>query len=85
MYNLYEYNEISSIYAGLSRLPSGLMARTVTLEDSFKLYGDENKTISYLKVDVEGSELEAFPTWTDPSSTVSTVRSYREFTQSSNC
>ena len=35
----------------------------LTLEDTIKEFKDEGKTINYLKVDVEGHELKALPTW----------------------
>ena len=34
-----------------------------SLEDAIKYFGDEGKTIHYLKVDVEGYELKAIPNW----------------------
>ena len=40
------------------------MVPVKTLETIIKENGDENKIITYLKVDVESSELSAIPTWT---------------------
>ena len=37
----------------------------LTLEDAIKSFGDEGKTIHYLKVDVEGHELKAIHNWLD--------------------
>lgn len=36
-----------------------------TLEDVIKQYGEMDKPINYLKVDVEGSEIDAIPKWLD--------------------
>ena len=39
------------------------LVKVLTLEDTIKAFKDEGKTINYLKVDVEGHELKALPTW----------------------
>ena len=39
------------------------LVNVLTLEDIIKIFKDEGKTINYLKVDVEGHELKALPTW----------------------
>ena len=39
------------------------LVEVLTLEDTIKEFKDEGKTINYLKVDVEGHELKALPTW----------------------
>ena len=39
------------------------LVQVLTLEDTINSFGDEGKTIHYLKVDVEGYELKAIPTW----------------------
>jgi hypothetical protein len=39
------------------------MVPVVTLDDAVAMFGDEGKEISYLKVDVEGSEMKALPLW----------------------
>ena len=39
------------------------IVKVLTLEDTIKAFKDEGKTINYLKVDVEGHELKALPTW----------------------
>ena len=41
-----------------------LLVPVKSLEDIIKENGDEENTITYLKVDVESSELSAIPTWT---------------------
>ena len=35
----------------------------LTLQDAIELMGDKGKTISYLKVDIEGAEHRAIPEW----------------------
>ena len=37
----------------------------LTLKDCMEIMGDLGKNISYLKVDIEGAELEAIPEWID--------------------
>ena len=39
------------------------LVKVLTLEDTIKTFKDEGKTINYLKVDIEGHELKALPTW----------------------
>ena len=41
------------------------LVEVLTLEDTIKAFGDEGKTIHYLKVDVEGHELKAMHDWLD--------------------
>ena len=41
------------------------LVEVLTLEDTIKAFGDEGKTIHYLKVDVEGHELKAIHNWLD--------------------
>ena len=43
--------------------PSPRLGQVLTLGDAVKSMGDAGKTISYLKVDIEGSELESIPEW----------------------
>ena len=40
---------------------SQVSVKVMTLEDAIKHFGDDETEISYLKVDVEGSEIEAIP------------------------
>jgi len=42
-----------------------VLVNVVTLKESIKRMGDEGKKISYLKVDIEGSELDAIQEWID--------------------
>ena len=41
------------------------LVQVLTLEDTIRSFGDEGKTIHYLKVDVEGHELKAMHDWLD--------------------
>ena len=41
------------------------LVQVLTLEDTINSFGDEGKTIHYLKVDVEGHELKAMHDWLD--------------------
>ena len=41
------------------------LVQVLTLEDTINSFGDEGKTIHYLKVDVEGHELKAIHDWLD--------------------
>ena len=41
------------------------LVQVLTLEDTIRSFGDEGKTIHYLKVDVEGHELKAIHNWLD--------------------
>ncbi len=42
---------------------SSSLGQVLTLSDAVKSMGDTGKTISYLKVDIEGSELKSIPEW----------------------
>jgi hypothetical protein len=42
-----------------------VLVDVVTLKESVKRMGDEGKKISYLKIDIEGSELDAVQEWID--------------------
>ena len=56
-------DDVSSEFMIYEENNNATQVQVKSLEDSIKYFGDEGKTIHYLKVDVEGYELKAIPTW----------------------